>query len=55
MLNGCGSGAHNINTVNGRFATETAFLNTLLAGSFSSFWSILLKRYIVRGGEHMKT
>lgn len=55
MLNACGSGSHNINTVTGRFAAETAFLNTFLAGSFSSFWSILLKRYIVRGGENMKT
>jgi ammonium transporter, Amt family len=55
MLNACGSGSHNINTVTGRFGAETAFLNTLLAGSFSAFWSILLKRYIVRGGDHMKT
>lgn len=55
MLNACGSGSHNINTVTGRFAVETAFLNTFLAGGFSSFWCILLKRYIVRGGEHMKT
>jgi ammonia channel protein AmtB len=54
MLNACGSGSHNINSVSGRFAAESAFLNTFLAGSFSSFISILFKRYIVRG-DHLKT
>lgn len=48
MLNACGSGRHNINSVTGRQAAELAFLNTFLAGSFSSFISLLLKRYIVR-------
>jgi ammonia channel protein AmtB len=51
MLNACGSGSHNINSVSGRFAAESAFLNTFLAGSFSSMISILFKRYIVRGDD----
>lgn len=48
MLNACGSGAHNINSVSGRFAAESAFLNTFLSGSFSSIFCILLKKQIVR-------
>ena len=51
MLNACGSGSHNITSVTGRFAAESAFLNTFLAGSFSSFISFLFKRYIVRGDD----
>lgn len=51
MLNACGSGSHNINSVTGRFAAESAFLNTLLSGSFSSFIAILLKKYVVRGDK----
>jgi ammonium transporter, Amt family len=51
MLNACGSGNHNINSVSGRFAAESAFLNTLLSGSFSSFISILLKKHVVRGDK----
>lgn len=54
MLNACGAGGHNINSVSGRFAAESAFLNTFLSGSFSSFISYLLKRYIVRG-DRLKT
>jgi ammonia channel protein AmtB len=48
MLNACGSGSHNINSVSGRFAAESAFLNTFLSGSFSSVFCILLKKQIVR-------
>lgn len=44
MLNACGSGSHNINSVSGRFAAESAFLNTFLSGSFSSVFCILLKK-----------
>jgi ammonia channel protein AmtB len=44
MLNACGSGAHNMNTVSGRFQAESAFLNTFIAGSFSSIFSFLLKK-----------
>jgi len=51
MLNACGSGSHNITSVTGRFAAESAFLNTFLAGSFSSFISFLFKRFIVRGDD----
>lgn len=51
MLNACGSGNHNVNSVSGRFAAESAFLNTLLAGSFSAFISILLKKHVVRGDK----
>lgn len=49
MLNSCGSGQHNVNSVSGRFSAESAFLNTFLSGSFSSFISIILKKQIVRG------
>jgi Amt family ammonium transporter len=48
MLNACGSGSHNVNSVSGRFAAESAFLNTYLSGSFSSIFCILLKKHIVR-------
>lgn len=48
MLNACGSGRHNINSVGGRLQSELAYLNTFLAGSFSSVISFLLKRHIVR-------
>lgn len=51
MLNACGSGQHNVNSVTGRFAAESAFLNTFLSGSFSSMLSFLLKRHIVRGDD----
>ena len=54
MLNACGSGQHSVNSVSGRFAAESAFLNTFLSGSFSSLTSFLLKRYIVRG-DNLKT
>ena len=54
MLNACGSGSHNITSVSGRFAAESAYLNTYLAGSFSAFVSYLFKRYIVRG-DNLKT
>ncbi len=54
MLNACGSGSHNINSVSGRFAAESAFLNTFLSGSFSSMISIIFKRHIVRG-DNLKT
>ncbi len=49
MLNACGSGPHQINTVGGRYSAEIAFMNTFIAGGFSSFFSFFLKRYIVRG------
>ena len=48
MLNACGSGRHNINSVGGRLQSELAYLNTFLSGSFSSVLSFLLKRHIVR-------
>jgi hypothetical protein len=51
MLNSAGSGVHNITSVSGRFAAESAFLNTFLSGSFSSFISVIFKRYIVRGDD----
>jgi len=53
MLNACGSGQHNMNTVSGRFEAETAFLNTFIAGSFSAFLSFFLKKQIVRS-DRMK-
>jgi Amt family ammonium transporter len=53
MLNSCGSGSHNMNTVSGRFEAESAFLNTFIAGSFSSFFSFFLKKQIVRS-DRMK-
>ena len=54
MLNACGSGQHNINSVNGRFAVESAYLNTLISGSFGAMLSFFLKRHIVKG-DQMKT
>ena len=53
MLNACGSGSHDMSTVSGRFAAETAFLNTFLSGSFSSIISFVLKKQIVRS-DRMK-
>lgn len=53
-LNACGSGYHHINTVSGRYATELAFLNSIVSGGFSSLTSFFLKRHIVKG-DHKKT
>ena len=52
MLNSCGSGTHNINTVAGRYEAELAFMNTFIAGSFSSIIAFICKRHVVR--EHQK-
>lgn len=49
MLNASGYGQHSLNSVSGRYAAELAFMNTFLSGSFSSFFSFMLKRHIVRG------
>ena len=53
-LNACGSGNHPINTVVGRYAAELGFMNTFIAGSFSSFTAVILKRHIVKG-DNKKT
>lgn len=54
MLNSCGYGSHSINSFDGRYAAEVAFMNTFIAGSFSGFLSFMLKRHIVIG-DHWKT
>lgn len=54
MLNACGYGTHSLNSVDGRYAAELAFMNTFLSGSFCGFISFLLKRHVVIG-DHKKT
>lgn len=54
MLNACGSGQHSLNSFEGRYAAEIAFLNTFIAGSASGILCFLLKRHIVYG-DHMVT
>jgi ammonia channel protein AmtB len=49
MLNSCGTGAHSLNSVGGRYSAELAFMNTLMSGSFSAMICFVLKRHIVRG------
>lgn len=51
LLNACGYGTHSLNSVDGRYAAELAFMNTFLSGSFSGFISFLLKRHITRENE----
>jgi Amt family ammonium transporter len=54
LLNSCGYGYHSMNSVEGRYAAELAFLNTFLAGSVTAFITFILKRHIVIG-DHKKT
>jgi Amt family ammonium transporter len=54
FLNACGYGSHSLNSFEGRYAAEIAFLNTFLAGSCSGFLCFLFKRHIVIG-DHWKT
>jgi ammonia channel protein AmtB len=54
FLNACGYGSHSLNSFDGRYAAEIAFLNTFLAGSCSGFLCFLFKRHIVIG-DHWKT
>jgi len=54
MLNAAGYGTHSLNSVSARYATELAFLNTFLSGSFCAFFSFIFKRHFVLG-DHRKT
>ncbi|TNV84072.1 hypothetical protein FGO68_gene17622 [Halteria grandinella] len=54
FLNACGYGSHSLNSFDGRYAAEIAFLNTFLAGSCSGFLCFMFKRHIVIG-DHWKT
>jgi Amt family ammonium transporter len=54
ILNACGYGLHSLNSTEGRYSAEIAFLNTFISGSCSGFIAFLLKRHIVRG-DHAKT
>ena len=49
ILNACGYGNHSLNSEDGRYAAEIAFLNTFISGSFSGFIAFILKRHFVRG------
>lgn len=49
-----GYGTHSLNSNDGRYSAEVAFLNTFLAGSTSGFLSMLIKRH-VNIGDHAKT
>ena len=54
LLNALGYGQHSLNSLEGRYAAELAFLNTFLAGSCSGLLCFVFKRHIVRG-DHQKT
>lgn len=54
ILNACGYGYHSMNSFEGRYATELAFMNTFISGSVCGFICFILKRHIVRG-DHSKT
>jgi ammonia channel protein AmtB len=51
MLNTCGTGSHSINSFDGRYAAEVAFMNTFISGSCCGFLCFLLKRHIVIGDQ----
>jgi ammonia channel protein AmtB len=53
LLNACGYGMHSLNSVDGRYAAELAFMNTFISGSFSGFICFLLKRHIVIGDHKL--
>ena len=49
LLNSAGYGMHSLNSVSSRYASELAFLNTFISGSFCAIITFLLKRHIVYG------
>jgi ammonia channel protein AmtB len=48
LLIACGYGTHSLNSVDGRYAAEVAFMNSFISGSFCGFISFLLKRHVTR-------
>lgn len=54
MLNSAGAGHHSLNSVDGRYAAELAYLNTFLAGSTCALICFVFKRHVVRG-DHKRT